>query len=185
MPFEFREAGLEDAVMVEPQVFEDERGFFMETYVRKDFREAGIEADFIQDNFSRSKKNVLRGLHFQKGEHAQAKLVRCVRGGILDVIVDLRKDSPTFSEHIKVELSEENRKMIYVPRGFAHGFLVLSDTAEVCYKVDNDYSPESESGIIWNDPTLDIDWPVENPVLSDDDQELPGFEQLKNQGSLF
>ncbi|MFB6199695.1 MAG: dTDP-4-dehydrorhamnose 3,5-epimerase [Candidatus Nanohaloarchaea archaeon] len=185
MPFEFEESGIPGVIIVKPQVFEDERGFFLETYVEEDFREAGIEAEFVQDNHSRSEEGVLRGLHYQKGEHAQAKLVRCTKGKILDVAVDLRKDSDTFGEHVKVELSKENKKMLFVPRGFAHGFLTLEGPAEVQYKVDNDYAPDQEAGIIWNDPELDIYWPVENPKLPEKDQEWPNLEKAKENNLLF
>jgi dTDP-4-dehydrorhamnose 3,5-epimerase len=185
MPFEFEDTEIDDVKVVKPQVFGDDRGFFMETYVEEEFTEAGVDREFIQDNHSKSGKNVLRGLHYQKSGYAQAKLVRCTRGRILDVAVDLREDSNTFGEYVAVELSAENKKMLYVPRGFAHGFLTLSEEAEVQYKVDNDYAPDQEAGLIWNDPEVDIDWPVENPKLSEKDRKWPNLKQLQEKGLLF
>ena len=185
MPFEFEDAKLKDVKIVKPQVFGDERGFFMETYEENDFREAGIDTEFIQDNHSKSEHGVLRGLHYQKGEYSQGKLVRCTQGVIMDVIVDLREDSDTFGETMKVILSEHNKKMLWVPRGFGHGFYTLSEAAEVQYKVDNEYAPDQEAGIIWNDPELDINWPTDEPKLSDKDEEWPTLEEAKEQGLLF
>jgi dTDP-4-dehydrorhamnose 3,5-epimerase len=184
MPFEFKDAEPEDVKIVKPQVFGDERGFFMEAYVKEKFKEGGIDTEFIQDNHSKSEHGVLRGLHYQKGEHAQGKLVRCTQGVIIDVIVDLRKDSETFGEHLKVILSEHNKKMLWVPRGFAHGFYTLSETAEVHYKVDNDYAPNQEAGIAWDDPELDINWPIEDPKLSEKDEEWPTLKEAKGQNLL-
>jgi dTDP-4-dehydrorhamnose 3,5-epimerase len=185
MPFEFKDAELNDVKIVEPKTFGDERGFFMETYVKEKFEEEGIDADFIQDNHSKSEHGVLRGLHYQKGEHAQGKLVRCTQGVIMDVIVDLRKDSETFGETKKLIVSEHNKKMVWVPRGFAHGFYTLSETAEVQYKVDNDYAPDQEAGIAWDAPELDINWPTENPKLSDKDKEWSTLKEAKEKGLLF
>lgn len=185
MPFKFKDTKLKDVKIVIPQVFRDERGFFMETYGEKDFKENGIEADFIQDYHSKSGHGVLRGLHYQKGEHAQGKLVKCTQGTIMDVIADLRKDSETFGETLKVILSEHNKKMLWVPKGFSHGFYTLSETAEAQYKVDNDYAPNQEAGIAWNDPELNIDWPTEDPKLSDKDQEWPTLEEAKEKDLLF
>jgi dTDP-4-dehydrorhamnose 3,5-epimerase len=185
MPFEFEDAKLEDVKIVKPQVFGDERGFFMETYEKNDFREAGIDTEFIQDNHSKSDHGVLRGLHYQKGEYSQGKLVRCTKGVIIDVIVDLRKDSKTFGETMKVILSEHNKKMLWVPRGFGHGFYTISETAEVQYKVDNEYAPEQEAGIAWNDPELDINWPTEDPKLSDKDKKWPKLEKAEEKNLLF
>ncbi|KXB03163.1 dTDP-4-dehydrorhamnose 3,5-epimerase [candidate division MSBL1 archaeon SCGC-AAA261G05] len=185
MPFEFEETSIQDVILVKPQVFGDDRGYFMETYVGEDFEKAGIKSSFIQDNHSRSKRGVLRGLHFQKEPYAQAKLVRCLRGKIYDVAVDLRESSDTFGEYVSTILSEENKHQLYVPRGFAHGFLVLNDEADVVYKVDNDYSPEHEGGLIWNDPQVNIDWPEENPLLSNKDENWPTLEELKEKGETF
>ncbi len=181
---EFIKTELEDAYLIKPQVFRDERGFFLEPYSKKKFREAGIEIDFVQDNHSMStQKGVLRGLHFQKPPFSQTKLVRVVQGKVYDVIVDLRKNSPTFGKWKGFLLSADNFEMLLVPQGFAHGFLTLEDNTEFMYKVDNFYNKESEGGIIWNDEELKIDWPIEteNLVLSEKDKELPTLtEFLKN-----
>lgn len=149
---------------IEPKVFGDERGYFMETYNKIDFEEAGLKMNFVQDNQSMSVKGVLRGLHYQK-EHPQGKLVRVIKGTVFDVAVDLRKGSPTFGKWHGVELSEENKKQFYIPEGFAHGFLVLSDTAEFCYKCTDFYHPEDEGGLAWNDPEIGIEWPFEENMV--------------------
>jgi dTDP-4-dehydrorhamnose 3,5-epimerase len=186
MTFEFKKLEIPDVILIKPKVFEDERGFFMETYKKEDFDEkAGIKGEFIQDNHSKSKYGVLRGLHFQKQPYAQAKIVRCVRGEIYDVAVDLRKNSPTFGNHAGVNLSEDNKYQLYVPGGCAHGFLVLSDAAEVIYKVDNVYAPDYESGLIWNDPDVNIPWPSDNPNLSQKDQQLPRLRVLVERGEVY
>lgn len=185
MPFEYEALDIPDVLLVKPKVFEDKRGFFMETYVKEDFREAGIESEFIQDNHSHSRYGVLRGLHFQKQPYAQAKLVRAVRGIIYDVAVDLRRNSLTFGEYVTHILSEFNKHQLYIPRGFAHGFLVLSETASVSYKVDNTYAPEHEGGLLWNDPQLDIPWPIDEPILSEKDKERPTWEKLVKEEPLF
>ncbi len=160
-----------DVLLIEPKVFEDKRGFFFESYNQKVFKEKGIDVTFVQDNHSRSRKWVLRGLHYQICM-PQAKLVRVVVGKIFDVAVDIRRSSPTFGKWVGVELSAENKKQLYIPEGFAHGFLVLSDWAEVLYKTTNFYSPECDRTIIWNDPILNIAWPLngQSPVLSDKDR---------------
>lgn len=185
MPFEFRDTALRDVVVVEPEVFEDDRGLFMETYVEESFREAGIDTDFVQDNYSKSEAGVLRGLHYQRGDAAQGKLIQCDQGVIFDVVVDLRRGAETFGESLSMILSEHNRKMLYAPRGFAHGFLALSDTVVTRYKVDNYYAPEKEAGIRWDDRTLDIDWPVTDPVLSEKDADLPTFDEAVDAGHVF
>jgi len=172
---------LKGCVVLTPTVFSDGRGSFFESYKKEAFNEAlGQEVSFVQDNESFSSKGVLRGLHFQKGAFAQAKLVRVVHGSVLDVAVDLRPDSTTYGEHFSIELSADNKKQLFVPRGFAHGFVVLSDTAVFSYKCDNYYNKESESGIIYNDPTLNIDWilPSEQLQLSEKDLLLPKFKSL-------
>ena len=180
MTFEFKKLEIPDVILIKPKVFEDERGFFMETYKKEDFEEkAGIKGEFIQDNHSKSKRGVLRGLHFQREHYAQAKIVRCIRGAIYDVAVDLRKNSPTFGNYVGVNLSEDNRYQLYIPGGCAHGFLVLSDVAEVIYKVDNVYAPDHEGGLIWNDPDVNIPWPNDNPSLSQKDQKLPTLRELR------
>ncbi|MEI7891110.1 MAG: dTDP-4-dehydrorhamnose 3,5-epimerase [bacterium] len=173
---EFNKTSLGGAFLIKPKVFDDERGFFAETYSQKKFKEAGIDAEFVQDNHSMSvTKGVLRGLHFQVPDHTQAKLVRVTKGAVYDVIVDLRKDSPTFGKWEGFELSAKNFYMLFVPRGFAHGFCTLEDYTEFQYKCDNLYHPESEDALLWNDPTLKIYWPLENPILSKKDAEAGLF----------
>ncbi|WP_460189741.1 dTDP-4-dehydrorhamnose 3,5-epimerase [Urechidicola sp. KH5] len=159
-----------------PNVFKDKRGYFLESFNEKKFKEStGLKVNFVQDNESFSSKGVLRGLHFQKGAFAQAKLVRVIKGEVLDIAVDIRPKSPTFGEHFSIVLSEKNKKQLFIPRGFAHGFLVLSDTAIFSYKCDNYYKKSSEGGIIYNDPTLNIDWqfPEEDLIISEKDKLLP------------
>lgn len=170
----FIKTEIEGLVIVEPKVFGDHRGFFMESWSERAFAEAGLNYTFVQDNHSSSTvKGTLRGIHFQRGDKAQAKLVRCVRGRVLDVAVDLRPGSPTYKKWVAVELSEENKRMVMIPRGFGHGFVTLTDNVEFLYKTDNPYAPESEGGIRWNDPELNIDWGLQNPVLSDKDKVNP------------
>ena len=185
MPFEFERLKIPDVILVKPKVFGDERGFFMETYKKSDFEKAGIGGEFIQDNHSRSRYGVLRGLHFQREPYAQAKIVRAVRGVIYDVAVDLRRNSPTFGRWVGVILSEFNKWQLYVPRGFAHGFAVLSDVADVVYKVDNVYAPGYEGGIIWSDPELGIDWPVDEPIVSEKDRRWPTLREAIERGWVF
>jgi dTDP-4-dehydrorhamnose 3,5-epimerase len=186
LPFKFsRVDQIPDLVLIEPAVFEDKRGFFMETYSYKDFEKFGINEKFVQDNHSRSIKGVLRGLHFQIEPFAQSKLVRCIKGEIFDVAVDIRPDSKTFKKWFGVILSEENKRILYIPKGFAHGFVVLSEVAEVEYKVDNFYSPEHERGIIWNDPEIGIEWPIDNPILSEKDAKLPTLKEFLKDLSLL
>ncbi len=165
---------LEGVVIVEPDVFGDNRGFFMESWSQRTFEEAGLHYTFVQDNHSSSSvKGTLRGIHFQRGEMSQAKLVRCARGSVMDVAVDLRPESPTYKQWVAIELSEENKRMLMIPRRFGHGFVTLTDDVEFLYKADNFYAPEYDGGIRWNDPELGIDWGVENPVLSAKDQVSP------------
>jgi len=173
MPFTFEPTDIPAVISIRPQLFGDARGFFLETYRRSAFEEAGITGQFVQDNHSRSVRGVIRGLHYQTAPAAQPKLVRVIRGSIWDVAVDVRGGSPTFGHWVSMELSEDNRAMLYVPGGFAHGFAVLSDIAEVEYKVTHEYSPDHERGIIWNDPSLGIDWPISDPIISDKDRVLP------------
>jgi len=179
---EFVKTKLEDAYLIVPQVFEDERGFFLETYSRKEFEQAGIVAEFVQDNHSMSgQKGVLRGLHFQRPPVSQAKLVRVTKGSVYDVIVDLRKNSKTFGRWQGFELSSGNFNMLFVPKGFAHGFCTLENETEFIYKVDEFYSPEKDSGIAWNDRTLSIDWPIQEPILSEKDKKQQTFDEfIKN-----
>mgnify|MGYP001116201501 CR=1 FL=1 len=157
--FTFTKTDIEGVFIIEPRVFGDERGYFMETYNKADFYKAGITCEFVQDNQSKSSKGVLRGLHFQK-QYPQAKLVRVTKGEVYDVAVDLRKDSPTYGKHVGVILSAEKKNMFFIPRGFAHGFLVLSEEAEFTYKCDELYHPEDEGGIRWDDPSIGIGWPL-------------------------
>ena len=158
--------------IIEPKVFKDARGYFFEAFKKEEFESYVGSVQFIQDNESRSTYGVLRGLHYQKGEHSQAKLVRVIQGKVLDVAVDIRQSSPTFGQHVAVELSEENKRQLFIPRGFAHGFLVLSDEAIFTYKVDNLYAPQSESSILFDDPTLNIQWPIdrERIIMSEKDK---------------
>ncbi len=180
MPFEFEPLDIPDLILVKPKVFGDERGFFMETYKASEFKKNGINYDFVQDNHSKSQKGVLRGLHYQLRPMEQGKLVRCIRGRIWDVAVDIRKGSPWYGKWVAVELSEENKLMLWIPPGFAHGFVALEDNTEVIYKVTKEYSPELERGIIWNDPDIGIDWPVKNPKLSERDSRLPPLREAEN-----
>ena len=180
MPFTFKRLSIPDVILVQPKSFSDDRGFFLESFKESDFVLNGINIKFAQDNISHSVLGVIRGLHFQKNPMAQAKLVTAIKGEIFDVVVDIRKDSPTYGKWISEILSDKDHKLLYVPEGFAHGFCVLSKEAYVCYKVSNEYSPEHERGIIWNDPKLNIDWPISKPIVSGDDNKLPLFENLDN-----
>ncbi len=173
----FWKTPFEGLVVFEPLVWEDQRGYFFESYNRQTFAEAGIHADFVQDNQARSTYGVLRGLHFQKPPYEQAKLVRVTEGAVYDVAVDLREDSPTYGQWYGLELSAENKRQLFVPRGFAHGYLVLTPTAEFCYKCDNFYSKAHEGGIRYDDPTLGINWPIalNEAILSEKDLALPEF----------
>ena len=172
MPFTFKRLSIPDVILVQPKSFSDDRGFFLESFKESDFVSNGINIRFVQDNISHSVLGVIRGLHFQKNPKAQAKLVTALKGEIFDVVVDIRKDSPTYGKWISEILSDKDHKLLYVPEGFAHGFCVLSKEAYVYYKVSNEYSPEHERGIIWNDPKLNIDWPISKPIVSGDDSKL-------------
>jgi len=175
--FKFISTPIEGVFEIEPTVFGDQRGYFLETYNRRDFLEAGITAEFVQDNQSFSRKGTLRGMHLQE-KHPQAKLVRILSGEVYDVCVDLRKDSPTFGKWHGVYLSGDNKRQFFIPRGLAHGFLVLSETAEFSYKCDEFYCPEDEKGVVWNDPEVAIQWPlgeIGQPLLSEKDTKLPLF----------
>ena len=172
---------IKDLVVIKPRVFSDARGFFFETYNEERYREAGITQQFVQDNISKSSYGVVRGLHFQKPPYSQAKLVQVIEGAVLDVAVDLRSDSATYGQWHAVELTAENHLQFFIPRGFAHGFAVLSETAIFTYKCDNLYHPESEGGIIYNDPTLNIDWgiPADKALISEKDTKHPLFKDLE------
>ena len=169
---EYIKTEIEGVFIIEPKVFNDARGYFMEAWKQAEFNAHIGKVDFIQDNESKSSFGVLRGLHYQKGEASQAKLVRVIKGKVLDVAVDIRKSSPTFGKHVMVELSEENKRQFFIPRGFAHGFLVLSQEAIFTYKVDNPYAPQTEAGIRWNDPDLDIHWPIDPTLVQTSEKDL-------------
>ena len=174
------QTGIEGVLILEPRVFEDQRGYFFESFNLKEFEAKFGHVDFVQDNESKSSYGVVRGLHFQKGDHCQAKLVRVVKGAVLDVAVDIRKGSPTFGKHVAVELTESNHLQFFLPKGMAHGFSVLSDEAVFQYKCDNFYCPESEGAIAWDDPDLGIDWriPADKVILSEKDRHHPRLSQL-------
>ncbi len=178
MPFSFSSLEIPDVKLITPKYYLDERGYFLENYKESEFLASGIDAKFVQDNFSHSIYGVLRGLHYQTELKQQAKLVSVISGEIFDVAVDIRKDSTTFGKWTSEILSEKNHKMLYIPEGFAHGFCTLSDTANVLYKVTNEYSPENEQGIIWNDSDIAISWPIQNPIVSKKDKELPLLKNL-------
>jgi dTDP-4-dehydrorhamnose 3,5-epimerase len=177
---EFTRIGPEGLILVKPRIFNDDRGYFYESYNAGQFKNAGIPTEFVQDNQSLSSKNVLRGLHFQNPPYGQGKLVRVVSGSVLDVVVDIRTPSPTFGQHIMVELSAANKLMLWIPPGFAHGFLSLEDQTIFLYKCTAPYNNESESGIIWNDTDLSIDWGITHPIVSGKDLELPALSKMKN-----
>ena len=176
----FIKTDIPDVYIIEPSVFDDNRGYFFESFNKEAFEESIGTVDFVQDNESKSSRGVLRGLHFQKPPYAQAKLVRCIEGRVIDVSVDIRKGSPTYGKHVSVELSGENKRQLFVPRGFAHGFLVLSDSATFAYKVDNTYAPEFDAGIKYDDKELNIDWGMteEEIQLSEKDKNLSFFKDL-------
>ena len=171
----FIKTPLEGLMIIEPKVFLDDRGYFFEAYSEKVFCENGITDVFVQDNESKSNKNVLRGLNFQKPNYAQAKLIRVIKGKVLDVVVDLRKNSKTYGKHFKIELSEQNKKMFYVPKGFAHGFLTLENNTIFSYKCSNGYNKLAEDALLWNDKDLNIDWNISSPILSEKDKEANNF----------
>lgn len=171
---DFTRGKLKDLWIVKPKVFGDNRGFFMETWSKREFEEHGLFFEFVQDNHSSSTvRGTLRGIHFQRGEKAQAKLVRCVRGAVLDVAVDLLPSSPTYKQWQAVELSEENKRQLLIPRGFGHGFVTLTDHVEFLYRADNPYAPEADAGILWCDPEIGVDWGIEDPILSEKDKHNP------------
>jgi dTDP-4-dehydrorhamnose 3,5-epimerase len=173
----FKKTDLKDAYLIELEKLGDERGFFARSYCKKEFQEQGINHTIVQSNISYNKfRHTLRGMHYQAEPHREAKLIRCTKGGIYDVIIDIRPDSPTFKQWIDIELNEENGRMLYVPEGFAHGFLTLKDNTEVMYEVSAFYAPGAERGIMYNDPVFDISWPAEAEVISEKDQQWPAFE---------
>jgi len=164
---------LPEVLLITPQVFPDNRGFFFESFKTSDFEKAGLPSFFVQDNFSFSRKNVLRGLHYQRDPKAQGKLISVFKGGIWDVAVDIRKSSPTFLKWISAEINDQNHAMLYIPPGFAHGFVALTEDVHLLYKCTNEYDPQADSGIRWDDPDIAISWPVNSPVLSEKDRLLP------------
>ncbi len=178
MPFTVKETPIKDLIIIEPKVFSDERGWFMESYKYSDFKSIGINVDFMQDNHSYSKKHVLRGLHYQLAPYAQGKLVRVVSGVVWDVAVDLRKDSPTYKKWVGVVLSDNNNYMFWIPEGFAHGFVALTDKVQFLYKTTNEYIKEVERAIRWDDPDIAVEWPVKKPIVSDKDKGNPLFSEI-------
>ena len=182
MPFEFERQKIKDVILIKPKVFGDNRGFFMETYKKTDFFANGIDVEFNQDNHSKSSKGVLRGLHYQAAPYGQAKIVRCGRGRIYDVAVDIRPNSETFGQYVKVELSEENKHMLYIPVGFAHGFVALSDEVELLYKASGEYNPQADRGVLWNDSDINIDWEIDfEPLLSEKDKVQPKLKDMNRE----
>ncbi|EDK88904.1 dTDP-4-dehydrorhamnose 3,5-epimerase [Fusobacterium polymorphum ATCC 10953] len=185
------ETEIENLFIIEPQIFEDSRGCFFESYNYNTFKKIGIDNIFVQDNHSKSLKGVLRGLHFQKEDYSQAKLISVLKGGILDIVVDLRKNSKTFGKYFAMEINENNKKMLFIPKGFAHGFLTLEDGTEIFYKCDNFYNPQSEGGIIWNDRDLNIDWNFKKYnidknelIISEKDKKNISFKEYKKINSI-
>ena len=169
---EYIKTSIEGVYIIEPKVFRDARGYFFEAWKKREFEDNVGRVDFVQDNESRSSYGVLRGLHYQKGEFSQAKLVRVIKGKVLDVAVEIHKSSPTFGKYVAVELSDDNKRQLFIPRGFAHGFLVLSDDAIFTYKVDNPYAPHAEASIRWNDKDIDIEWPIDPAMVTTSDKDL-------------
>ncbi len=180
MPFQFQKLAIPDVILITPRVFEDARGFFMETYKQSEFAANGIAASFVQDNFSRSAHGVLRGLHYQKHPAAQDKLVRVLRGTVFDVAVDIRKGSPSYGRWVGVTLSSDTPQMLYIPTGFAHGFCVLSAEADFAYKVTAEYTPRLDRGVLWSDPAIGITWPIAAPTVSTKDAQLPVLAHADN-----
>jgi dTDP-4-dehydrorhamnose 3,5-epimerase len=180
MPFRFKRLEIPDVILVEPKALHDDRGYFMETFKKSEFQAHEIPGNFVQDNYSYSVRGVLRGLHYQIHPKAQGKLVTVIRGEIFDVSADIRQGSPTYGQWVGVTLKDDERQLLYVPVGFAHGFCVLSEEAEVVYKVTEEYAPEVDRGIVWNDPDVAIAWPVREPILSPKDAALPPLREAEN-----
>ena len=178
MPFQFKRLDIPGVILVTAHSYSDDRGFFMETFKQSVFAANGIPDTFVQSNFSRSRRGVLRGLHYQKPPHAQAKLVRVLRGEVFDVAVDIRSGSPTFGRWVGAHLSADRPQMLYIPVGFAHGFCVLSGEADFAYQVTAEYAPQADAGIVWNDPDIGISWPVAEPILSPKDAQLPRLKEV-------
>ena len=185
MSFEFEQLKMDGVILIKPRIFGDNRGFFMESYKKSEFVKNGIDIEFVQDNHSKSTKGVLRGLHYQANPKSQAKLIRCSKGRIYDIAVDLRKNSKTFGKWLKVELSEENKHILFIPAGFAHGFVVLSNEAELLYKTNTEFSAEHDRGILWNDKDINVNWGIDfEPILSEKDKFQPKFSGI-NKGDLL
>lgn len=185
MPFEFEKLGIDGVILVKPKVIGDNRGFFMESYKKSEFVKNGIDVEFVQDNHSKSAKGVLRGLHYQAKPKSQAKLIRCSKGKIYDVVVDLRKDSKTFAKWLRVELSDENNYMLFIPEGFAHGFVVLSENAELLYKTNAEFSPELDRGVLYCDKDINVDWNIDfEPILSEKDKIQPKLTEINKEELL-
>lgn len=180
MPFKFKKLAIPEVILVETQTFPDQRGSFTEIFKESNFIANGINTRFVQDNYSHSIKGVIRGLHYQKDPGAQAKLVIAIKGEIFDVAVDIRKGSPTYGKWVGEILSEKNHRLLYIPEGFAHGFCVLSEDADVLYKVNSEYSPEHERGIIWNDPSISVRWPIDKPIMIKKDLDFPTLDNADN-----
>jgi len=179
MPFSFQPLSIPDVILVNPTVFPDDRGFFMETFKASDFDKAGLPTRYVQDNFSLSKKDVIRGLHYQKHPKAQGKLVSVLRGSVWDVAVDIRRQSSTFLKWVAAELNDQNHAMLYIPPGFAHGFAALTDEVHLLYKCTNEYDSQADAGIRWDDPAVAVAWPVDRPILSEKDRRLPLIGQVE------
>jgi len=179
MPFSFQPLSIPDVILVNPTVFPDDRGFFMETFKASDFDKAGLPTRYVQDNFSLSKKDVIRGLHYQKHPKAQGKLVSVLRGSVWDVAVDIRRQSSTFLKWVAAELNDQNHAMLYIPPGFAHGFAALTDEVYLLYKCTNEYDSQADAGIRWDDPAVAVAWPVDRPILSEKDRRLPLIGQVE------
>lgn len=185
MPFEFEKLEIDGVILIKPKVFGDSRGFFMESYKKSEFSKNGIDVKFVQDNHSKSARGVLRGLHYQAKPEAQAKLVRCIKGKIFDVVVDLRLNSKTYGKWAKAELSGENNYMLFIPEGFAHGFVVISDEAELLYKTNTEFSPQHDRGLLWCDKDINIDWGIDfEPILSEKDKFQPKFTEINKEELL-
>ncbi|MDF2690476.1 MAG: putative dTDP-4-deoxyrhamnose 3,5 epimerase [Gammaproteobacteria bacterium] len=180
MPFEFTKLALPEVILIKPEVFYDDRGFFMESFKTSEFSKHGIPTHFSQDNHSKSNKSVLRGLHFQLNPKAQGKLVRVIRGRIFDVVVDIRKGSPNYGKWLGLELSEHNKHILWIPAGFAHGVAFLEDNTELLYKATEEYSKQHERSILWNDPELGINWPITKPILSEKDEQAAVLKEVEN-----
>lgn len=177
MPFTFIPLSIPDIILIEPKIFPDERGFFFESFKSSDFHKFNLPSNFVQDNFSFSKKNVIRGLHYQKDPKAQGKLVTAFKGSVWDVAVDIRRQSPTFLKWVAAELNDENHNILYMPPGFAHGFVSLTEDVHLLYKCTSEYDPQADVGIRWDDPDIAIPWPVDHPIVSAKDAELPFLQQ--------